>query len=78
MFVPIHHIHRARGKSPEVKLKAVATTVAGVIATGVVTNLVQAGGHGAGKAVGLGLALGLGCAALGLGVARAIGRQGKI
>jgi hypothetical protein len=80
MFVPIHHIHRSRGQSPQVKAKAVLGAVAGAIFTGVVSSLAHSRGTGAGSghALALGLLVGLGAAALGLALARAIGRQGRI
>ncbi len=75
MFVPIHHIHRSRGKSPQVKIKAVLGAVVGALVTGVLSRVLHGGGP---KAVVLALALGLGSAALGIALARRIGRQGRI
>jgi thymidine phosphorylase len=50
------------------------------ITTGIVSNLVQAGTRHSGGGIGsaIGLAIGIGAAALGLALARAVGRQGKI
>jgi hypothetical protein len=82
MFVPIHARRRgAADGSAQVRSKRAAlVAIVGVATTtAMVSNLVQAGARhqAGGKGVAIGLAIGIGSAALGLALARAIGRQGK-
>ena len=81
MFVPIHARRvRAAGKSVQNKVRpAVLAAVLTAVMAGMASNLLHARAlHGGSvKAVAFGLAIGVGAAALGLALARAIGRQPK-
>jgi hypothetical protein len=82
MFVPIHHLphgprHRG-GRNPQVRARAVLAAASGAVLTAGVSNALQGASGGSGHAMVVGLGIGLGSAALGLAVARAIGRQGKL
>ena len=81
MFVPRHrHRAGAGGKPAQVKIKpAIIMAVATAVVAGVASDLLHARAlHGGSvKAVAFGLVIGIGAAALGLALARAIGRQPK-
>jgi hypothetical protein len=82
MFVPVHRRRSAAaGEKAKARPKpaAIAAAVTAVVAA-MVSNLIHAGKPaGAGGAfVLIGLLIGIGAAALGLIIARAIGRQGRI
>jgi hypothetical protein len=82
MFVPIHPRRAAAGgKNAQVKVRrAVALAAATGVVAAMVSDLIHAGarGGGGGKGLAIGLAIGIGSALLGLTLARAIGRQGRI
>jgi hypothetical protein len=81
MFVPIHARRRgAAGGNAQVRSKrATLVAILGVVTTAMVSNVVRAGARGTDGGIGtaIGLAIGIGAAALGLALARAVGRQGK-
>jgi hypothetical protein len=80
MFVPILPRRAgAAGTSAQVKIKpAIVMTVAAAGAAGIISDVLDAGSRGGGwSGVAIGLAIGVAAAALGLVLARAIGRQVK-
>ncbi len=81
MFVPIHVPRRgAAGKPTQVKIKpAIVMAVATAVAGGIASDVLHSGASGPGGtgSIAVGIVIGIGAAALGLALARAIGRQAK-
>ena len=81
MFVPIHARRAATaGGRARVKVKpAVVMAVATAVAAGIASDVLHAGASARSDSgwVVLGVVIGIGAAALGLALARAIGRQVK-
>jgi len=81
MFVPIHPRKAgAAGKPTQIKIKpAIVMAVATAVAAGIASDVLHSGASAPGGtgSIALGVVIGVGAAALGLALARAIGRQAK-
>jgi hypothetical protein len=82
MFVPAHRRRAAAaGKKSQVRSKRAALLgVVAAVTAAMISNLARAGAshRGGGNGTAVWLTVGIGAAVLGLVLARAIGRQGKI